>query len=580
MKSTHSIPLLLLLISAPAVGSETKDQARWRQPVSLVRPTGSPFIYVGNGRSGSVSLLDSTQRKVVAEFNVAKRIAKLARLNAVVTDRLLAIDDQASEVVLLGIGQRTVKRLAALAVAKAPRGMAVLNSGKSAVVSSTWARRLTFVDIVGQRLVVKGIVDLPFSPQELVLFSNDRYVLAADAFGGQLAVIGVRQKKLEAVMQLQGHKLRGLSASRDGRSIWVPQQLLFAKNYTSRDAVHWGGVMKNVVRRIPTRSLLKGMISRVAEAGQTTFLGYPDAAAGDPEGFLTTSKGRQVIALSGVDQVAVSEVGGTVIRIDVGHRPTSLLLDKAEQNVWVANTFDDTVSLVRLRNPRVVGKVSLGPARKLKLVEKGERLFFAANLSSDGWFSCHSCHVDGHTNHRLNDNFGDQTTGAPKRVLSLLGVGHTGPWAWNGKVNSLEKQIERSILATMQGPKPKRREVAAIAKYLNSLSNPPPVTVARSHRDKPTVERGKKLFGRLSCTNCHSRPNFTSAGRYDVGLTDQRGETEFNPPSLIGVGHRRNLFHDNRGRSLRDVFRRYRHGLKRKLKANEEDDLLAYLKSL
>ena len=51
--------------------------------------------------------------------------------------------------------------------------------------------------------------------------------------------------------------------------------------------------------------------------------------------------------------------------------------------------------------------------------------------------SCHSCHPDGHTNGLLNDNLGDGNFGAPKRVLSLLGVGQTGPWAWNGGVADL-----------------------------------------------------------------------------------------------------------------------------------------------
>ena len=70
-------------------------------------------------------------------------------------------------------------------------------------------------------------------------------------------------------------------------------------------------------------------------------------------------------------------------------------------------------------------------------VERGEQLFFSARLSHANWFSCHSCHVDGHTNGGRSDTFGDDTRGAPKRVLSLLGVRETGPWGWNGKKATL-----------------------------------------------------------------------------------------------------------------------------------------------
>src|SRR2546430_7868047 len=48
---------------------------------------------------------------------------------------------------------------------------------------------------------------------------------------------------------------------------------------------------------------------------------------------------------------------------------------------------------------------------------------------------------DGHTNGLLNDNFTDGSFGTPKRVLSLLGVKDTGPWAWTGHLDKLPEQI-------------------------------------------------------------------------------------------------------------------------------------------
>ena len=72
-----------------------------------------------------------------------------------------------------------------------------------------------------------------------------------------------------------------------------------------------------------------------------------------------------------------------------------------------------------------------GVAQVLHLLNSPE---IHAKLAHDGWFSCHSCHTDGHTNSRLNDSLGDGSFGAPKRVLSLLGVNDTAPWAWNGGI--------------------------------------------------------------------------------------------------------------------------------------------------
>ena len=57
-------------------------------------------------------------------------------------------------------------------------------------------------------------------------------------------------------------------------------------------------------------------------------------------------------------------------------------------------------------------------------------------------------------NGRLNDNLTDGSFGTPKRVLSLLGVKDTGPWAWNGHMKDLETQVRTSLKSTMQGPTP------------------------------------------------------------------------------------------------------------------------------
>jgi hypothetical protein len=65
-----------------------------------------------------------------------------------------------------------------------------------------------------------------------------------------------------------------------------------------------------------------------------------------------------------------------------------------------------------------------------------------------------------------------------------------------------------------------------------------------------------------------------------VGLPDKFGKRDFNPPSLLGVGHRDRLFHDNRAASLEDVFRKHRHQLKGELSPAEIADLIVFLESL
>jgi len=198
------------------------------------------------------------------------------------------------------------------------------------------------------------------------------------------------------------------------------------------------------------------------------------------------------------------------------------------------------------------------PVRQQMLLGGVKALYQAAKqavrLSHDGWMSCHSCHTDGHTNGQLNDNLSDGSFGAPKRVLSLLGVAETGPWAWNGQSKSLEEQVKGSINKTMQGAVQSDEQVAALVAYLKTLSRPVVPSNSADLLDADSIRHGKDLFQSLDCQRCHTPPAYTSAGTYDVGLIDSVGNRKFNPPSLRGVGRRVTLFHDGRRDSLEDVF--------------------------
>src|SRR5439155_26896115 len=171
---------------------------------------------------------------------------------------------------------------------------------------------------------------------------------------------------------------------------------------------------------------------------------------------------------------------------------------------YVANHFSDSVSIVELGDGKLVKEIPLGPTPELQSAERGERLFFDARLAHDGWLSCHSCHTDGHSNGLLNDNLGDGSFGAPKRVLSLLGVRDTGPWAWNGTMPDLEAQIRKSVETTMRGSKPTDPQVQALAAYLRSLSPPPSLTRLTGEVNAMAVQRGREVFNREACGSCHT----------------------------------------------------------------------------
>ena len=209
-------------------------------------------------------------------------------------------------------------------------------------------------------------------------------------------------------------------------------------------------------------------------------------------------------------------------------------------------------------------------------VDRGELLFHDATLSLRGWMSCNSCHTDGHTNHRLSDTLGDGTYGAPKRVLSLLGVRDTGPWAWDGRIRELEQQVVKSVETTLRGRDLSPREVADLTAYLRTLDLP---DRGPGSENPGLVARGREAFSTYTCDRCHAEPLFTTPGVHDVGLTDERGSTRFNPPSLRDVRSRRRLLHDGSARSLEEVLRIHPgHGIV--VPETELPALIAFLRTL
>jgi hypothetical protein len=130
----------------------------------------------------------------------------------------------------------------------------------------------------------------------------------------------------------------------------------------------------------------------------------------------------------------------------------------------------------------------------------GEELFFDARLSLDGWFSCHSCHSDGHTNGLLNDNQGDDSFNTPKKILTLLGGGETEPWAWSGSQIDLRNQVQKSIEFTMagpseHGPRSSDREIEALTAFISSLEPAPGISAARGELElnRAAIEQMRQL---------------------------------------------------------------------------------------
>ncbi len=574
-------------------GNVTPPSNAARRPIAINLIANGRHAVVANQSRGSLSLLDLETMRVVSESSVSGRLTDIVAYSrrpmtsdsslSLTAERLLACDDESHELLLIdrkGDGFAVTKRLK---VSPYPVSVAVDSAGSRAFVASLWSRTISVVDVARWQSVsnsenspIVRTVRLPFAPRAMLYVEDSAKLIVADAFGPKLAVIDAQTARPESVRELPAHGIRQLRLHPSQPRLLLTHQMLNRLSETTFDDVHWGVLMVNCLRSLlladvldPKRDLL--------QHGELDYLGQPDHGAGDPSGFVIRPNGVIAVALSGTNELILDDGSHQwTTRIKVEENPTAMTLTADGSRALVVNTLGDSVSVVGLSQSEVIGTIRLGTKPDLTAVDRGERLFRSAKLSHDKWFSCQSCHVEGHTNGLLNDNLTDGSFGSPKRVLTLRGIADTSPYAWTGRFNTLAEQIRHSARSTMQGEALTDEEVNDLTAYLRTL---PPIPGIGS-TDAAASRRGAALFERLDCARCHARPNFTSDRIADVKLKDERGLAKFNPPSLRGVSQNGPYFHDGRAASLEEVFAKFQHQLDRDLTADELRDLIEFLNGL
>lgn len=575
MRRLGGIVLLVSVGIGPARCDEPAGPAPLRRPLALVLVPQERKLVVAN-RCGTVAVVDTTTLAVAAEVPVGQRLADLA--GTADGKKLVAVDEAANELIVLRRRAQTIEVASRAPVPPSPVGVALSADGSRCYVTSLWSRQVTFFELGSAAPRSIGTVDLPFAPRRLLLLARSHRLVVADAFGGQLAVVNTVGTSVESVRTLPAQNIRGLAASADGTRLLLTQQQLSATATTTASDIHWGRLITNGVRSVPLATLLSPSAD-ILRGESVRSLGVPGRGAGDPAALAATADGKVVVALAGVGSMAVgTEKAARWARVAIGRRPTALAVTPNGKRAYFADTFDDAVVVVDLQPARRLARIGFGGRGSASAAERGEELFYDARLSYEGWLSCHSCHGDGHTSGALADTIGDGSFGAPKRIPSLLGVGDSGPWAWDGHHRDLESQIGQSVTSTMRGEKLSAAQAADLIAFLRTLA-PPPALPATTP-DAPLVERGRQVFAAQGCANCHAPPTYTSPRSYDVGLVDEKGKKEFNPPSLRGVSQAGPYFHDGRAATLAEVFTRYRHQLEEPLPKQQLEELLAFLRSL
>lgn len=544
-----------------------KDQPHLRRPIASAWLDEGKLLAVANQRSGSVSIVDLEKRKVLTEAPAGERLADVASLPF--EGWLLAVDEKRHELLVLQWDADELRIAERIPISRHPVSIAVSPDGSRCTIASLWSRTITTFGIEAAegpsppKLNKLGELPLSFAPGDQMYLPDGEHVLVADAFTGQMALLDVAAQSVLEIPAKNVFRIYGMALSTDPGGLLIAHQTAHSMRMTKQAPGDVGTndqakVLNNFVGEYSIDGLLEGRLERfVGTRDPKTRSGY---FPGDLREMTELAPGPLMVTVQGMHQSLEAPAGQTRVRV---------------------RRFWDELVLSDSGKPPKETRIKLGPTATPSAVDRGESLFYATNLSANGWISCNTCHPDGHTTGQLVDTLGDGSRGTHKRALTLLGCGETGKWAWGGDVRSMKTQVHQSLQKTM-GKKTTPEKVNDIAAFVQTLPPPPPQKPPSDDpADREQLVRGEAAFQGLGCVECHvPSQSYTTDATFDVGLRDEKRMTRFNPPSLRGVSQGYSFFHDGRATKLEDVFITHRHPHGEAIPDDQLADLLRFLSSL
>jgi cytochrome c peroxidase len=589
---------VLLCLACLAREPSTRKPEPPRSPADLVLLPGGRRALTANQAADSVSLIDLKAGKVLAEQPCGSKPVALA---CSPDGKRVAVSNLWSgRITFLTVRGDRLEPAGSLDAGAFPRGLVFAPDGKTLYAAVAGADEVVAID-PGRRQVLRRW-PAPREPRQLALSADGRWLAAASSRSAQVYCWDARTGKLHWARRIEdGFNLAGLCFTPDGKAV-VCSHSVRREFPVTRENIDKGWVIDSRLTRLSLEPDALPFSWQLA-------LDTRGRAVGDPMGGAFRADGQWfALAASGTHELLLLRTAsipwsagdpGDVIdpalldrpdrfrRIPVGGRPMKVVfLGKTAQAV-VANYLLDAVQVVDTRGGKVLRSIPLGAPARPSLARQGEALFYDARRSHNQWFSCHTCHVDGHTCGLNFDTLNDDSYGNAKLTPSLRNVARTGPWTWHGWQKDLGAAVEKSLTETMFGPRPTRQETRALVAFLETLRHPPHPHPHRRHGAplSPAAERGRALFaGAARCARCHKGENYTSESNYDVKLeADGSPYRLWNPPSLLGLYDRGPYLHDGRARTLEDLLRRHHTPEMlggRKLTAGERGDLIEFLLSL
>src|SRR5262249_5147437 len=157
--------LLGCAVLAKDADQKTTPARANRRPIGLVLAEDGRWLFVATQR-GTICTIDTSNSQLVGEAPIGRKLADLTMTPD--GNRLLAVDEDAGELLILSRRGLSVQSSGQVKVSPAPVSVQVAPDGSRCTVASLWSRRLTVVALDKEPRVIRT-VDLPFAPRKQLL---------------------------------------------------------------------------------------------------------------------------------------------------------------------------------------------------------------------------------------------------------------------------------------------------------------------------------------------------------------------------------------------------------------------------
>jgi cytochrome c peroxidase len=566
-----------------------------RSPIDVAVLPGGRLALTANHTADSASLVDLAAGKVLVEQPCGRRPAAVACSR---DGRRAAVSNLWSgTLTLLEVDGPALRVAGEVPVGPLPRGLVFAPDGGSLYVALAGADEVAQLD--WQARQVRRRWPAPAEPRRLVLTRDGRFLAAAGGRSAKVTCWDTRTGKSHWERALtDAFNMHALALSPDDREL-VTAQVHHRHHPLTRHHIEQGWALDNRLGRLTLEPDRTTEYWQIALDTRGQGVGDPCAAAFSPAGdwLAVAAAGTHELLLFQAAAVpwgggepgdfldaSLAQGDGKLRRVPLGGRPLAVQFADAGRAV-VANYLRDAVQVVDAPTGKLVRQVPLGGPDRPGPARQGEAIFTDARRSHHQWFSCHTCHPDGHTCGRSFDTLNDETYGNPKLTPTLRGVTATAPYTWHGWQKDLGQAVEKSLAETLFGPRPSAGDVREVVAYLATLEHPPNPRRQSDGSLSAAARRGEALFrGKARCARCHQGATYTSERNYDVKLEEDNSPfDDWNPPSLRGLTDRGPYLHDGRAETLEELLRAPHAPEKlggQALTPEERHDLIEFLKSL